>query len=61
MEVCRRKLIHWLAIDDHASVVAAQATERRFIACAPARGLSDLAVQRVVSDMLSALAVQPVA
>ncbi|MEM5292241.1 HAD domain-containing protein [Paraburkholderia sabiae] len=54
-EVRRRKLIHWLAIDDHASVVATQATERRFIACAPARGLSDLTVQRALSDRLSAL------
>ncbi|CAG9219307.1 hypothetical protein BCAR13_410044 [Paraburkholderia caribensis] len=60
MEVRRRKLVHWLAIDDQASVVAAQATERRFIACAPARGLSDMAVQRAVSDMLSALPVQPI-
>ncbi|MEM5341466.1 HAD domain-containing protein [Paraburkholderia azotifigens] len=60
MEVRRRKLIHWFAIDDHASVVAAQATERRFIACAPALGLSDPAVQRAVSDRLSALPVQPV-
>jgi hypothetical protein len=54
-EVRRRKLAHWLALDDHPGVVAAQAEDRRFIACDSARGLSEVAVQRALSEQLSAL------
>jgi len=52
-EVRRRAITHWLAIDDHPSVVAAQAEEPRFIACAPTSGLSDIAIQQRLSGMLA--------
>ncbi|WP_176382013.1 HAD domain-containing protein [Paraburkholderia youngii] len=54
MEVRRRRIVHWLAIDDHPSVITAQAEERRFIANDSARGLSDEAVRRTLCEMLSA-------
>ncbi|MEC5405995.1 HAD domain-containing protein [Paraburkholderia sp. MPAMCS5] len=59
MEVRRSKLVHWLAIDDHPSVVSAQAEERGFIACASAHGLSDEAVQRALREMLPPLPDNP--
>ena len=54
-EVGRRNIAHWLALDDHPSVVAAQADDHRFIACDAAGGLSEVAVQRALSEQLSAL------
>jgi len=54
-EVRRRNLAHWLAVDDHPSVLAAQAGDHRFIACDSARGLSEIAVRRALSERLSAL------
>ncbi|AQV95652.1 hypothetical protein BJN34_17365 [Cupriavidus necator] len=45
IEVRRRKLTTWLAIDDHPTVVAASRRDARFIACAPDTGLSALPVQ----------------
>ncbi|TCG03674.1 hypothetical protein BZM27_46680 [Paraburkholderia steynii] len=59
-EVRRRKITHWLAIDDHPSVVAAQANEPRFIGCDAARGLSEIAAQRKLGAMLSVLPDRPV-
>ncbi len=44
-EVRRRKLTHWLSIDDHPSVLAASRRDNRFIPCAPDAGLSAPAVQ----------------
>lgn len=39
-----RGLSRWIAVDDHASVHVAAATEPRFIPCDPSRGLSDESV-----------------
>ncbi|CAB3741013.1 hypothetical protein LMG22037_06443 [Paraburkholderia phenoliruptrix] len=54
MDVRRRKIIHWLAIDDHPSVVRAQAEEHRFIAWDSARDLNDEVVRRTLRVTLSA-------
>ncbi|AXF03342.1 hypothetical protein CUJ88_32875 [Paraburkholderia hospita] len=53
-EVRRRRITHWLAVDDHPSVVAAQKEEHRFISCNASTGLSEIAVQRKLNEMLSA-------
>ena len=45
LEVTRRKLTRWVAIDDHASVVETSKTGPQFIACQPNIGLSSPSVQ----------------
>ncbi|OIN69524.1 hypothetical protein BL247_21960 [Ralstonia solanacearum] len=55
VEVRRRKLSRWLAIDDHPSVLAASLRDRRFIACAPDTGLSAVDVQAALRSRLAAL------
>lgn len=45
MEIHKRRLESWLAIDDHESVHAAARRDRRFIACHPELGLSSPAIQ----------------
>ncbi|WP_233451600.1 HAD domain-containing protein [Paraburkholderia caribensis] len=52
-EVRRRGLKEWVALDDHSSVVAAQATDTRFVACEPATGVSSVHVQRTLSARLA--------
>jgi hypothetical protein len=59
-EVRRRGLKEWVALDDHPSVVAAQATDPRFIACESATGLSSLAVQRTLNLRLAVLSLDDV-
>lgn len=54
MEFRRRRIVHWLAIDDHSSVAIAHAEERRFIVCDSARGLSGEAGRRALREMLLA-------
>lgn len=53
----RRGLTRWLAIDDHASVFAAEAAgDPRFIACDSSRGISDESVLRRLRAALAAMA-----
>lgn len=52
-EVRRRGLKEWVALDDHPSVVAAQARDPRFIACDSATGVSSVDVQRTLSARLA--------
>ncbi|MEI6002266.1 hypothetical protein H3V53_35630 [Paraburkholderia bengalensis] len=54
-EVRRRGLKEWVALDDHPSVIAAQAKDDRFIACEPAMGLSSLDVQQTLNLRLACL------
>ncbi|AMV44276.1 HAD domain-containing protein [Paraburkholderia caribensis] len=54
-DVKRRGLRRWVALDDHPSVVAAQAGEPRFIACEPATGVSSVEVQRTLGARLACL------
>ncbi|WP_231950095.1 HAD domain-containing protein [Paraburkholderia caribensis] len=56
-EVERRGLNGWVALDDHPSVIAAQARDPRFIACEPTTGLSSADVQRTLSLRLTSLSV----
>jgi len=58
-EAARRQLVHWLAIDDHPSVVAARrAGDARFIACHPNTGLSTARVQNELKRKLAHMAQQ---
>ena len=59
-EVARRGLKGWLALDDHPSVIAAQARDPRFIACAPSTGISSVDVQRILRWRLASLPVDEV-
>ncbi|MGT2473692.1 HAD domain-containing protein [Paraburkholderia terrae] len=59
-EVERRGLNGWVALDDHPSVIAAQARDPRFIACEPTTGLSSVDVQRTLSLRLAHLVVNEV-
>ncbi|WP_080378394.1 HAD domain-containing protein [Burkholderia pseudomallei] len=52
-EVRRRKLTHWLAVDDHPSVLAASRLDTRFIPCPPDAGLSAPAVQAMLRKRLT--------
>jgi hypothetical protein len=52
-EVRRRKLTHWLAIDDHPSVMIASRRDARFIPCMPDTGLSAPAVQSALGRRLA--------
>lgn len=54
-DVRRRRLMHWLALDDHPSVAKASERDERFIACAPDKGLSAPTVQAVLRSRLAAL------
>ncbi|BCF89093.1 HAD domain-containing protein [Paraburkholderia largidicola] len=56
-EVKRRGLTRWVALDDHPSVIAAQASDARFIACEPATGVSSVEVQRTLGLTLARLPV----
>ncbi|MDA0558329.1 HAD domain-containing protein [Burkholderia pseudomallei] len=53
VEVRRRKLSRWLAIDDHPSVAIASRRDARFIACAPDTGLSAIEVQAALRSRLA--------
>ncbi|WP_459190559.1 HAD domain-containing protein [Ralstonia pseudosolanacearum] len=55
IEVQRRALTAWLAIDDHPSVVHACAHEPRFIGCASDSGLSAVTVQNELRTKLALL------
>ena len=55
MEVHKRRLEHWLAIDDHDSVHAAAGREKRFVACNPELGLSSPAIQIELREKLIAI------
>ncbi|MHB9835127.1 HAD domain-containing protein [Paraburkholderia terrae] len=59
-EVRRRGLKEWVALDDHPSVIAAQATDPRFVACESATGLSSLDVQRTFNLRLAGLSLDEV-
>jgi hypothetical protein len=59
-EVRRRGLKEWVALDDHPSVVATQATDSRFIACEPTTGVSSVEVQRTHSGRLASLSLDEV-
>ncbi|WP_162600722.1 HAD domain-containing protein [Paraburkholderia sp. C35] len=59
-EVRRRGLKEWVALDDHPSVIAAQATDSRFVACEPTTGLSSIDVQRTFSARLAGLSIDEV-
>ncbi|CBJ39332.1 conserved protein of unknown function [Ralstonia solanacearum CMR15] len=52
-EVRRRKLTHWLALDDHPTVAIASRHEPRFIACMPDTGLSAPDVQAELRTRLA--------
>ncbi|KGX39452.1 HAD domain-containing protein [Burkholderia pseudomallei] len=54
-EVRRRRLSHWLALDDHPSVEKASRHDARFIVCAPDSGLSAPAVQASLRARLAAM------
>jgi len=54
-EVRRRGLKEWVALDDHPSVIAAQATDPRFVACEATTGISSVDVQRTLSAKLTGL------
>ncbi|WP_316150582.1 HAD domain-containing protein [Cupriavidus sp. BIC8F] len=54
-EVRRRQLTRWLAIDDHPTVAIASRRDTRFIACAPAVGLSADTVQATLRSRLAGL------
>lgn len=51
-DALQRGLSDWIALDDHKSVQAAARTDPRFIACAPATGITDEAVQLAVRAWL---------
>ena len=55
MEVHRRRLECWLAIDDHESVHVAARRDKRFIACPPDEGLSASSVQATLREGLASL------
>ncbi len=59
-EVKRRGLKEWVALDDHSSVIAAQARDGRFIACDAATGMSAVDVQRTLSLWLARLPLERV-
>jgi hypothetical protein len=52
-EVRLRKLTHWLAVDDHPSVLAASRRDSRFIPCAPDTGLSAIEVKAALRSRLA--------
>lgn len=54
-EAQRRRLTHWLAIDDHPSVAIASSQDARFIVCEPETGLSSELVQSELRLKLSEL------
>lgn len=49
MDADRRGLTDWIAVDDHRTVLEASSTDRRFIWCDPATGISNTEVQRQLS------------
>ena len=55
MEVHKRRLEHWMAIDDHESVHLAAQRDGRFIACPPDEGLSAASVQASLRTKLASL------
>ena len=59
-EVRPRGLKEWVALDDHPSVIAAQATDPRFVACEPTTGVSSVDVQRTLSARLAGLSLNEV-
>ncbi|MHB9840928.1 HAD domain-containing protein [Paraburkholderia terrae] len=59
-EVRRRRLKEWVALDDHSSVIAAQATDTRFVACEPTTGVSSVDVQRTLSARLADMSLNEV-
>lgn len=52
-DVRRRRLTHWLAVDDHPSVLVASQRDTRFIPCAPDAGLSAPGVQAMLCKRLT--------
>ncbi|KKB69385.1 hypothetical protein BBMA_3915 [Burkholderia pseudomallei MSHR1079] len=52
-EVRRRNLTHWLAVDDHPSVLGVSRRDSRFIPCEPDAGLSAPAVQAMLRKRLA--------
>lgn len=55
LEVEKRRLQHWLALDDHVTVQEAAVTNERLIWCPPAEGLSCERVQRELAEKLARL------
>lgn len=53
LEVVRRGIVQWVALDDHPTVVAVGKAEPRFIVCDPSTGLSDLDVQERLKRQLA--------
>ncbi|BAL23499.1 HAD domain-containing protein [Azoarcus sp. KH32C] len=55
-EAARRGLVHWLALDDHFSVLDAERVgDERYVGCAPETGLSDPLVQAKLARRLADL------
>ncbi|WP_256095066.1 HAD domain-containing protein [Paraburkholderia nodosa] len=54
-EVQRRSIAHWLALDDHPSVVDAAREDRHFIACSGRTGVASTDVQQALRQALEAL------
>lgn len=53
MEVHKRRLQHWLVLDDHPSIHEAAKGNKRFIACPPDQGLASPQVQQELRDRLT--------
>ncbi|WP_043288212.1 HAD domain-containing protein [Paraburkholderia oxyphila] len=51
-EVQRRSIAHWLALDDHPSVVAAARENSRFIVCSGQTGVASIDVQQALRQAL---------
>ncbi|NHQ84864.1 hypothetical protein HA050_01895 [Iodobacter sp. HSC-16F04] len=54
-DASNRKIIYWLAIDDHESIEVAAPSDERLIFCRPDKGIGELAKQEELKQKIRAL------